>query len=82
MTHRFSYTLVAFMVAAFSFPGLLPAQQPTPVAPVATAPAAAATSLAEAIRERVDHLRYEQQQDVRGARVVMDELVAQLRSQM
>ena len=76
MTHRFRFTLVAAFAAALSFPSMLPAQQPVPAAPVATAPAAAAASLAEAIRERVDHLRYEQQHDVRGARVVMDELVA------
>jgi murein L,D-transpeptidase YcbB/YkuD len=32
--------------------------------------------LTEAIRERVDHLRYEQQHDVRGARIIVDDLVA------
>jgi murein L,D-transpeptidase YcbB/YkuD len=35
-----------------------------------------ATPLSEAIRERIDHLRYQSQQDVRGARVVLDEIVA------
>src|SRR5512138_1039571 len=45
-----------------------------PAAAVQTTPAEAA--LAEAIRERVDHLRYEEQHDVRGSRIVADELVA------
>jgi murein L,D-transpeptidase YcbB/YkuD len=45
-----------------------------PAAAVQTAPADVA--LAEAIRERVDHLRYEEQHDVRGSRIVADELVA------
>ncbi|MDH5176318.1 MAG: L,D-transpeptidase family protein [Gammaproteobacteria bacterium] len=43
----------------------------------AAAPGASSVSpLAEAIRERVDHLRYEQQHDVRGARIIVDDLVA------
>ncbi len=42
------------------------------VAPVAVV----ADPLAEAIRERIDHLRYDKQQDVRGARIIADEPVA------
>ena len=42
------------------------------IAPVA----AAAVTLPEAIRDRIDHLRYETQQDVRGARIMGDDLVA------
>jgi len=47
------------------------------LAQTATVPAtAAAVTLPEAIRDRIDHLRYEAQQDVRGARIMGDELVA------
>jgi murein L,D-transpeptidase YcbB/YkuD len=43
----------------------------------ATLPApAAAVTLSEAIRDRVDRLRYQPQQDVRGARIMGDDLVA------
>jgi murein L,D-transpeptidase YcbB/YkuD len=45
-----------------------------PVAAVQTAPADVA--LSEAIRERIDHLRYETQHDIRGSRIIADELVA------
>jgi L,D-transpeptidase YcbB len=45
-------------------------------APAAAAPAPVATSLSESIRDRVDHLRYQPQQDLRGARIVLDEIVA------
>ncbi len=41
------------------------------------APAAAVTRSSEAIRDRIDHLRYDTQHDVRGARIIADELVAQ-----
>jgi murein L,D-transpeptidase YcbB/YkuD len=40
------------------------------------APSPTDVALSEAIRERVDHLRYEKQHDVRGSRIVADELVA------
>jgi murein L,D-transpeptidase YcbB/YkuD len=42
----------------------------------AAAAAVNVSPLAEAIRERIDHLRYEKQHDVRGARIIVDELVA------
>ncbi|MGI9247218.1 MAG: L,D-transpeptidase family protein [Steroidobacteraceae bacterium] len=46
-------------------------------AALATPPVGVAASPAtEAIRERVDHIRYDRQHDVRGARVVLDDLVA------
>ncbi|HET9693514.1 MAG TPA: hypothetical protein VFP48_03950, partial [Steroidobacteraceae bacterium] len=53
--------------------------QPT-TAPAATLPALTApgvsSELPEAVRERIDHIRYEQFHDVRGARIVLDDLVA------
>jgi len=75
MTHRSVLAVVAALATA-----LLPsvtafAQQPTPAVTVPPV-AAVASPLAEAIRDRIDHLRYEKQQDVRGARVIADELVA------
>ena len=36
-----------------------------------------ATGLSEAIRDRVDHLRYTRDHDVRGDRIILDEIVAQ-----
>jgi murein L,D-transpeptidase YcbB/YkuD len=36
-----------------------------------------ATGLSEAIRDRVDHLRYARDHDVRGDRIILDEIVAQ-----
>ena len=55
-----------------------PAQSQSQPADPSTSSAAvvAASPLAEAIRERIDHLRYEQQQDLRGERIIADELVA------
>ena len=35
------------------------------------------SGLAETIRERVDHLRYDQQHDARGARIILGDVVAQ-----
>jgi L,D-transpeptidase YcbB len=78
MTHR----SVAVVVAALAATGLLlppvahaQLQAPTSAGwPAATAPAP--SPLAEAIRERVDHLRYQTQHDVRGDRIIADELVA------
>ena len=76
MTHRYAARLVAAL--ALSALNLAPVHAQQPV--VAPAPVAAATAvsspLAEAIRERIDHLRYEDQHDVRGARIVADELVS------
>ena len=62
--------LVAFAAASAR------AQQPV-VAPATAAVAVSASSpLSEAIRERIDHLRYEEQHDIRGARIVADEIVS------
>jgi L,D-transpeptidase YcbB len=55
-------------------PALLGAPAPDGAA---KAPVIAVSSLSEAIRGRVDHLRYDRHQDVRGDRVVLDEIVAQ-----
>jgi murein L,D-transpeptidase YcbB/YkuD len=57
------------------------AAQPAPSTPAAVASPAASrvagtdVALSEAIRERVDHLRYDAPQDVRGAHIVLRELV-------
>ncbi len=75
MTHRSVLAVVATLAAAFLLPFATFAQQPAAAEAVAPV-AAVANPLAEAIRERIDHLRYEKQQDVRGARVIADELVA------
>jgi L,D-transpeptidase YcbB len=75
MTHRPVIAVVAAVATALFTPVTTFAQQPAPV--VTVPPVATVTgSLAEAIRDRIDHLRYEKQQDVRGARVIADELVA------
>jgi len=67
-------TLPRAIVALFWLacaPASIALAQPA-IAPVA----AAAVTLPEAIRDRIDHLRYETQHDVRGARIMGDELVA------
>jgi L,D-transpeptidase YcbB len=75
--------LAWFLVACSTMPQLAAAgEAPSPPAQAqAIAGTAAATAVQEAIRERVDRLRYGQQQqaqalDVRGARVVLSEGVA------
>ena len=75
MTHRSVFAIVAALATTLFTPSGAFAQQP---APAAAAPpvSAVASPLAEAIRERIDHLRYEEQQDVRGARIIGNELVA------
>jgi murein L,D-transpeptidase YcbB/YkuD len=75
MTHRLVFAVVAALATALLPPVTSFAQQP---APTVTVPPVTAVSnpLAEAIRDRIDHLRYEKQQDVRGARVILDEPVA------
>ena len=76
MFHRFTPMWLATVAAALPlFPGLL-AAQPVTAPLAATASEATVSPLAEAIRERIDHLRYEQHHDVRGARIIADELVA------
>ena len=75
MTHRSVFAVVAALATALLSPVTAFAQQPAQA--VTGPPVATVTSpLAEAIRDRIDHLRYEKQQDVRGARVIADELVA------
>ena len=75
MTQRTVFAIVAALATFLFAPSGAFAQQP---APAATAPplSAVASPLAEAIRERIDRLRYEEQQDVRGARIIGSELVA------
>jgi murein L,D-transpeptidase YcbB/YkuD len=75
MTHRLVFAVVAALATALLPPVTAFAQQ---AAPTVTVPpvTAVANPLAEAIRERIDHLRYEKQQDVRGARIIVPELVA------
>ena len=61
--------------------GALAARAQEAVAPV-SAPAAVAAApqvlsgVSESIRERVDTLRYDQQHDVRGAKIILDDVVA------
>ncbi len=75
MTYRSVLTIVAALATTLFTPCGAFAQQPASA--VAAPPVSAVTSpLAEAIRERIDHLRYEQRQDVRGARIIGNELVA------
>jgi murein L,D-transpeptidase YcbB/YkuD len=81
MTDSFRPLLLAVVAAVVAWPGFLQAQQPVAQALAVPAVEAAAAAvnvspLAEAIRERIDHLRYEKQHDVRGARIIVDELVA------
>jgi murein L,D-transpeptidase YcbB/YkuD len=60
--------------ASATAPAALPASAPT--APKVTSRVAGDLPLVEAIRERVDHLRYDTQQDARGARIRLDDVVA------
>lgn len=72
------------LLALASLAWLLPAVvlgQAAPVAAPAAAPAASSDPLAEAIRERVDHMRYQLEHDhrdhqVRGERIVLGDTVA------
>ncbi|MGB7903368.1 MAG: L,D-transpeptidase family protein [Steroidobacteraceae bacterium] len=75
MMHRSIVAVVAAVTTTLFSPVTAFAQQPAP-AVVAPPVAAVASPLAEAIRERIDHLRYEKQQDVRGATIIVPELVA------
>jgi len=75
MTRRSIFAIVAALATTLVTPYGAFAQQPASA--VAAPPmSAVASPLAEAIRERIDHLRYEKQQDVRGARIIGNELVA------
>jgi len=75
MTRRYVFAIVAALATTLVTPYGAFAQDPAPA--VAAPPVSAVASpLAEAIRERIDHLRYEKQQDVRGARIIGNELVA------
>ena len=78
MTARLLYALVAglSLVVPFAASG-----EESPLPPGASAPAAAMDPLSEAIRERIDHLRYEMEHDhrdhaVRGERIVLGDTVA------
>jgi L,D-transpeptidase YcbB len=75
MTQRSALAVVAALATALLSSFTAFAQQPATAETVAPV-TAVANPLAEAIRERIDHLRYEKQQDVRGARIIVDELVA------
>jgi murein L,D-transpeptidase YcbB/YkuD len=71
MRHRFAGRATTAFVGALIALGMTyvgQAQVPAST-PVATAPE-------EAIRERIDRIRYAQQHDVRGARIVLGDLVA------
>ena len=75
MTHRSVFAVVATLAMTLLSSVAAFAQQPTPS--VTVPPVAAVTNpLAEAIRDRIDHLRYEKQQDARGAHIIVPELVA------
>ncbi len=75
MTHRSDFAVVATLAMTLLSSVAAFAQQPTPS--VTVPPVAAVTNpLAEAIRDRIDHLRYEKQQDARGAHIIVPELVA------
>jgi len=68
--------IVALLALAAFAAASARAQQPV-VAPATAAVAVSASSpLSESIRERIDHLRYEEQHDIRGARIIADELVS------
>jgi murein L,D-transpeptidase YcbB/YkuD len=75
MTRRSAVIAVAVLTTALFMPYTTFAQQPAPAGTV-PAVAAVASPLAEAIRNRIDLLRYEKQHDMRGARIIVDELVA------
>jgi murein L,D-transpeptidase YcbB/YkuD len=67
----------ALAACALSTSFLLSVPGYTEPSTVAAVPATAtAGTLSESIRERVDSLRYQPQQDLRGARIVLDEFVA------
>jgi L,D-transpeptidase YcbB len=69
--------LAALLGAAALVQGFaVSAQQANASSKAPVAAAAPAMPLAEAIRDRVDHLRYEEEHDIRGERIVVDDLVA------
>jgi murein L,D-transpeptidase YcbB/YkuD len=80
MTHRWERRLAAALVvvalACAGLPRMARAQVPAAPAGAATALPDRPDALMEAIRERVDRIRYEQSHEVRGARVVLVDLVA------
>ena len=70
---RYLFVAVGWLAAA-----PLQAQDVPASAPVAVSAAPVVLSgLAETIRERIDHLRYDQQHDARGARIILGDIVAQ-----
>ena len=76
MSNRFLTTLLIAIATALPLSGRLVAQVPDSSSIAVAATSATASPLAEAIRERIDHLRYNEQHDVRGARIIVDDLVA------
>ena len=81
MNHRYlapALAAAAFACLSLAIPIAACAQAPARVPPAATSTLAAAAGLelSEAIRDAVDRIRYEKPHDVRGARVVLDDLVA------
>src|SRR5512145_1882196 len=76
---RRAWIVLATTCVAFMFGGGAPtraAAAEDAVAATAAPTAPAEVALSEAIRDRIDHLRYETQHDIRGSRIVADELVA------
>lgn len=70
MTRRRATWIVALLWLACAPVSMAQAQ------PAAAPMAVAAVTLPEAIRERIDLLRYDTQQEVRGARIIVGDLVA------
>jgi murein L,D-transpeptidase YcbB/YkuD len=73
--------LYALLAGLVLFVPLAASGEESPLPPGASAPAAAMDPLSEAIRERIDHLRYEMEHDhrdhaVRGERIVLGDTVA------
>jgi murein L,D-transpeptidase YcbB/YkuD len=81
MVHRFLAPCVGALLLVAATGVVCRASETSPAPEVAAAAPsvaspAASTPLVEAVRERVDHLRYDEQQDARGARIVLDGPVA------
>jgi murein L,D-transpeptidase YcbB/YkuD len=78
MTARLLYALLAGLALSVPFAA---SGEESPATTAAQAPAATMDPLSEAIRERIDHLRYEMEHDhrdhsVRGERIVLGDTVA------
>ena len=75
MRRLLPFSLLALLTTAAIAQTTTPAAPPAAVAPAA-APAPALGPLEEAVRTRVDQLRYASDLDVRGARIVLGDAVA------